>query len=169
MTHIVGSLILGWLLADLLTGIFHWWEDRYGREEWPIIGPWIIAPNKLHHAAPLAFIEGGFWGRNRASITASLVVGLAWVSLAGPSILMVATLLGGALSNEVHRYAHQPSSAGPIIRILQQTGVLQSPKGHAAHHRPPQDTQFCVLTDWLNPTLEALGFWRRLERIFSKG
>jgi hypothetical protein len=41
---IVGQLLLGWLLADFLTGVFHWWEDRLGKESWPVIGHLIIKP-----------------------------------------------------------------------------------------------------------------------------
>jgi hypothetical protein len=50
---VIGQLLVGWLLADLLSGIFHWWEDQFGKESWPVIGPWLIAPNRLHHAEPL--------------------------------------------------------------------------------------------------------------------
>lgn len=168
VSSIIGQLILGWLLADFLTGAFHWWEDRFGVETWPIIGPWIIAPNRLHHAEPLAFTEHGFIARNGASIIAAAVVGLGWYTLFGPSVCMASALLGGALANEVHFYAHKPSAAGALLSVLQQTGLIQSPKGHAAHHRPPQDKSFCVLTDWLNPALEAIGFWRRLEALAMK-
>lgn len=169
LSTIVGQALLGWLLADLVTGAFHWWEDRFGREDWPLIGPWLIAPNRLHHAAPLAFAQHGFWPRNAASIVAALVVGFAWLLLTGPSVLMAAALAGGALANEVHYFAHRPSAAGPVLRVLQQTGLVQSPKGHAAHHRPPHQVNYCVLTDWLNPALEAVGLWSRLERAFRRG
>jgi hypothetical protein len=64
--------------------------------------------------------------------------------------------IGGALANEVHRYAHQPSAAPGWVRVLQEIGLCQSPKEHSAHHRPPHDANFCILTDWLNPLLEAI-------------
>jgi hypothetical protein len=165
---IFGQVILGWLLADFLTGSFHWWEDRFGAETWPVIGPWIIAPNRLHHSVPLAFTEHGFVARNGASIAAAAAAGAAWTLLLGPSVLMAATLTGSALANEVHYYAHKPSAAGPILSVLQQTGLMQSPKVHASHHRPPNDTNYCVLTDWLNPTLEAVRLWPRLERLLGR-
>ena len=161
MSEIVGQLLLGWLLADLLTGAFHWWEDEFGNEDWPLIGKWLIAPNRLHHVEPLAFSEHGFWGRNRASIIAASIFGAAWLSLVGPSAFIAAFIVGAALANEVHFLAHSPSNAGPVVRVLQQTGLFQSPKAHALHHRPPFNVNYCVLTDWLNPTLEALGVWRR--------
>ena len=165
MSEIVGQLLLGWLLADFLTGTFHWWEDEFGNEEWPLIGPWLITPNRLHHVDPLAFAANGFWGRNCESIAIAILVGIGWAWVA-PSFFMAAFLVGAALANEVHFLAHSPKNAGPIARVLQQTGVFQSPKVHAAHHRPPFAHNYCVLTDWLNPALEAVGFWRRVERAF---
>jgi len=38
-------VIFAILLADLISGIFHWWEDRYGNPNWPIIGKYIVEPN----------------------------------------------------------------------------------------------------------------------------
>lgn len=165
---VVGELLLGWLLADLVTGAFHWWEDRFGREDWPIVGSWIIAPNRLHHADPLAFTLHGFWARNGAALITATAAAALLTLIAGPAVWIAALATGGALSNEVHRYAHQPSRAPTWIRILQEIGLAQSPKVHAVHHRPPQDQNYCVLTDWLNPPLEAIGFWSRLERLFGR-
>lgn len=150
------GFLLGWLLADILTGIFHWWEDRHGDESWPIIGPWIIAPNRLHHTDPMAFTRHGFWDRNRASIIAALIFGAGWLWLLGPSSVLVGVVLGAALSNEVHFYAHRPALAPAAVRLLQRTGFLQAPKNHALHHRPPHSVNFCVLTDWLNPLIRRL-------------
>jgi hypothetical protein len=169
LSSIVGQALLGWLLADLVTGLFHWWEDRCGRADWPLLGQWLIAPNRLHHVDPMAFTRHGFVARNGASIAAALAVGALGLIIAGPSVLLAVTVIGGAIANEVHFYAHRPSCAGQVLRVLQQTGVIQSPKGHAAHHRPPHQVNYCVLTDWLNPTLEAVGLWRELDRIFVKG
>jgi sterol desaturase/sphingolipid hydroxylase (fatty acid hydroxylase superfamily) len=162
---IVGEIILGWLLADLLTAFFHWWEDRVGNPNWRIIGPWLILPNRLHHDDPLAFIRGKtFWDRNRATFIAAGSVGglLCW--LLGPSIWLASTVIGASLSNEIHRYAHEPKAAGKWIKVLQEIGAFQSPKQHAKHHRPPQDANYCVVTDWLNPIFQTIGFWPWLER-----
>jgi hypothetical protein len=152
----VGELLLGWLAADLVTGAFHWWEERLGNENWPIIGPWLIAPNRLHHVDPLAFTRHGFMTRNGAQLLLVGFLGAILLLAFGPSPFLAALIIGSAVSNEVHRYAHQPALAPAWIRVFQQTGLLQSPKGHAGHHRPPWDANFCVLTDWLNPIIEAV-------------
>jgi ubiquitin-conjugating enzyme E2 variant len=168
LATLVGEAVLGWLAADFLSGAFHWWEDRYGRTSWPLVGPWIIAPNRLHHVKPLAFLEKTFWGRNNASIIASSLVGAVLAATFGMSLWLAVMGLGGALANEVHRYTHQPSQAPAWVRLLQEIGLLQSPKSHALHHRPPQDRNYCVLSDWLNPVLEKVRLWDRLEGIFGK-
>jgi hypothetical protein len=160
LAQILGQAVIGWILADFVTGAFHWWEDCFGRAEWPVIGPWLIAPNRLHHTQPLAFTRHGFWARNGASVMAAAVIGSALCWALGPSVWLAALCLGGALANEVHRYAHEPSRAPRWILILQQVGMMQSPKEHARHHRPPYEANYCVLTDWLNPLFEATGFWR---------
>lgn len=164
----VGQALMGWLLADLLGGAFHWWEDRLASERWPIIGPWLIEPNRLHHTDPLAFLSGTFAYRNGATIALALAVGAARLAAAGPSTMLAFAVLGGALSNEAHYFAHRPGAAGPVLRVLQETGLIQSPKHHAGHHRPPHERRYCVLTDWLNPTLDALRVWERLERLIGR-
>ena len=64
--QLVVQLLLGWLLADFLSGVLHWIEDRFGRgrEHWPVLGQLIFAPNLLHHADPTDFLRASFVGRN---------------------------------------------------------------------------------------------------------
>ena len=168
VAEIVGQLLLGWLLADLVAGIFHWWEDEIGKEDWAVLGPWLIAPNRLHHKDPLAFTQNSFWHRNRAACIAAVCIGIIWWSAFGPSIMMASALVGGAISNEIHYYAHKPSKGGKIVRLLQDVGIFQSPKKHAMHHRPPHDKCFCVNTDWLNPILNQMRFWNLARAVCRK-
>jgi ubiquitin-conjugating enzyme E2 variant len=166
---IVGQIVLGWLLADFLGGVFHWWEDRIGNPNTPIIGKWIVIPNRLHHDKPLYFIQNGtFWSRNRALIVLSLIVGTALSLVFGFSPFIAALMIGGAFTNEVHAWAHRPSKAPKWVRVLQETGLLQSPKGHAKHHKPPLDKNYCILTDLLNPFLDKMKFFPRLERVLRR-
>lgn len=158
-----GEIILGFLLADLLTGIVHWWMQRVAKETWPVIGSWAIRANREHHDDPLSFLSKGFVYRNYASAVIAGLVGLVWWLVIGLSVMLVITVITTALSNEIHRFTHEPHKAGPILKVMQEIGILQSPKGHSRHHRPPQNTNYCPITDWLNPILEAVGFWPRLE------
>jgi ubiquitin-conjugating enzyme E2 variant len=75
---------------------------------------------------------------------------------------VVGTLAFISMGNEVHAWSHKrPRST--IVRVLQDMKLLLSPEQHARHHRAPYDVCFCTLTNWLNPVLDALRFWRALE------
>jgi ubiquitin-conjugating enzyme E2 variant len=150
----VGEIVIGWLIADSLSGLFHRWQDS-GRESWPFIGPYLIAPSKLHHSKPLAFTAGSFLYRNGATYAGVLMVAGLWLALFGPSITLASATIGGLLTTQVHYWAHCPREAPKMVRVLQEIGAFQSPKGHAAHHRPPHTEHFCSLTDWLNPIIKA--------------
>lgn len=50
-------VMAAFLLADFVTGVFHWWEDRYGNPAWPVIGKLVVEPNILHHARNEKFTD----------------------------------------------------------------------------------------------------------------
>ena len=96
-----------------------------------------------------------------------LTVGRRLIWAFGPQVWIVSAMAFGCLINEVHYWAHRPSTAPAIVRVLQESGVLQAPKHHALHHRAPHDCRYCILTNLLNPALDKLGFWYGLERLFK--
>lgn len=71
----------------------------------------------------------------------------------------------GPLDGLIHGWAHQKCSRP--IRGLQLLGILHSPEQHAVHHTRPFDRHFCVMTDFANPVLEAVGFWETAETLVS--
>jgi len=165
---IIGSIVFGWLLADFIGGLFHWFEDRVARRDWPVLGDWVVKPNRLHHEKPLDFLNGSLLKRNLAVwvITAAILVATFLVTGSVPLWLAVAAV-GGAMSNEVHGWAHLPQSAPGLVRLLQETGLLQAPIHHSKHHRDDHDVSYCVLTNILNPFLNRLGFWNWLENMLT--
>ena len=58
------SVFGGLFLADFISGVFHWFEDRFGNPEWPVLGHTIRA-NQEHHFKPRAFLAGSFLSRNK--------------------------------------------------------------------------------------------------------
>ncbi len=46
---------------------------------------------------------------------------------------------------------------------LQQLKILQTAREHAKHHRGEKNTHYCVITNYLNPVLEKIGFWKGME------
>ena len=161
-----GQLIAGWLIADFLGGVVHWWEDRVGDESMPLIGRWVITPNRLHHRDAMAFTKKPFLVRNWTAFPVVAAIAGVWLWLLGPSVVLASAFLGAAISVEVHYQAHLPFATRPwqraLLRPLWDIGVIQSPAVHNRHHRWP-DGDYCALTGWLNPILEHARFWGGLE------
>lgn len=149
------EFIWGWLIADLLFGIFHEIgdSDRFGNL--PIV-KFIAAANIDHHKNPLAIVRQGYVSRNISSWIGTLIIGALWLSIFGVSWILIGFAAGGFMLSEVHKWAHSPRSAPYWARNIQKTGFFQSPKHHAIHHRPPHNKRFCVLTDYVNPVMDYI-------------
>jgi plasmanylethanolamine desaturase len=51
---------------------------------------------------------------------------------------------------------------------LQKIKLLQTQRHHAKHHSGEKDSHYCSVTNFLNPILEELEFWKGLERFNEK-
>ena len=73
-------------------------------------------------------------------------------------------LIYGLMANEIHAISHRTMKEnGKFISFLQKLGLLQSRRMHGYHHSAPYDVNYCVLTNYLNPILNKIGFWHFLE------
>jgi ubiquitin-conjugating enzyme E2 variant len=162
------ELVAVWLLADFVSGVVHWAEDSYGSESTPVIGRWVVAPNLLHHRSPLAFVQRS-WIASSWDLALVGVVVVAGAVIAGALTWHVGLfVLLGANANQVHKWNHMRRSSLPgAIRVLQRLRLLQSSSHHAGHHRGTKDSHYCVLTDFLNPLLDRVGWWRMLEKLLA--
>ncbi len=165
-TWIALQLFLLWTCADFITGIIHWWEDTYGNPNWPILGKHVVYPNMIHHQHPTQLLEGSYWNRINTSFIGATIVGtLLWL-LGMHAWQMVVCLLFCAQGNEIHAMSHRSDQAnGKLILFFQKTGLLQGRKTHRWHHKAPYETNFCVMSEFVNPILNIIGFWTKLEWI----
>lgn len=163
---LVIQAIAVYLFADFLSGLYHWIEDRYFGDEWPLIGAYVSKPNGRHHDDPTAMLRISYAQRNGASIVAAAIAIQITVLAHGPIWLMIAFALASQ-ANETHAWAHKRVQ-NRLIRGLQEFGVFQSPRHHAGHHKAPHDQRYCTLSDWLNPVLDRLRFWRALEVVADR-
>lgn len=150
--------------ADLTCGLVHWLEDNYGQEDWPVVGASVIAPNRLHHTQPRAFVRNSWWQSAHLQIKASTAIALAahWAGWLGWELIFFLTL--AASGNEIHKYAHRSRAEnGRLISWLQDYGVIQDRFHHAQHHRGRRNTHYCTITNWLNPIVDKTGCWRFME------
>lgn len=163
LAEFTGQALLGWLFADLVSGVLHWWEDRVGSVRTPLLGRHVVEPNRQHHRDPMAFTRTGVVWRSSTTWIAAALFSLIWLALFGASVTWAFATAGGLIVNEVHRWAHVPAKAPAIVVALQETGLFQSPRHHRRHHAPISDSHYCVLTDLLNPLLDRLRLWAGLE------
>lgn len=168
---IIAQLLLGWLLADFLSGVLHWIEDRFGpgREHWPVLGSLIFTPNIVHHADPTEFLRAGFIGRNWTTWAAALPIAALLVLAFGPQPWILSAAIAGAMANEIHAWAHRKTLAPRWALQLQAIGMLQSPRHHAVHHVPDHRRHYCIISDWVNPVLDHFEFWHSIEQLLPKG
>lgn len=161
----VFQLFLALSLADLIAGIVHWLEDSYGSSETPVIGKAIRA-NILHHQDPRDFLANNWWQNARSSLPIVLLFALLFYVSGCLNFFTVSTLLIGWNANEVHKWAHQSKRERPWFATqLQNMRIIMSPRHHYKHHRNNHDTDYCVMTPWVNPILSTLNFWRIAEWI----
>ena len=156
------------LLADFVTGIGHWLEDAYGTEETPVIGPLVIKPNIVHQHYPRLFTKLTWWQSSwdLLLLGALIVGGAAWADVLTWHVWLFAILCVNA--NQVHKWSHMSrAEVGPLVSFLQDYWILQTPRQHALHHTDPKNTFYCPLTNLLNPALEFVGLWPKLEAVIE--
>jgi ubiquitin-conjugating enzyme E2 variant len=168
----LGAIAGSVLLADFVSGVVHWAEDTYARfkprRKVRLLNV-VARDNEVHHRRPRDFLKRNWWQSS-------------WdLALVGAAILAIAHLLGGiswALlvfvllsvnANQMHKWAHRNPRENPaLVTWLQRMHLLQSPRHHGRHHAGRKDSHYCVVTNFLNPLLEEVNFWRRLERAVER-
>ena len=159
------QLFAGWMAADFLSGVFHWAEDRYGSPRWPVFGG-AIRDTIRHHRKPRGFLSKPVLARSwRVFLIAGLGLS-AFILLGWLNAFTLTLVIAAGLANEIHAAAHStPGENGRLVTTLQRLGVIQSHAHHAAHHRGLKNVNYCTVTNWLNPILERMRFWRRVEAV----
>jgi len=166
------AIPLGVVGGDFVSGIVHWAADTYGSEDMRVIGPSLVKPFRLHHVFPRDICTHGLvettgnvcilavpvfvaclylmWLMPQSGLLAFSVVCFAFVAAA-----TVAT-------NQFHKWAHQENPSS-FARWLQRRRLVLEPQHHKRHHTEPFDVNYCITNGWLNPLLNKLQFFRRLE------
>jgi len=160
------TLIATLALVDFVSGIVHWAEDTFGTHSAPIVGRWIVMPNEVHHRDATAFVSNTWLASSWDLLAVGALVALATWHLDAWSWATWLFIVLGVNANQIHKWNHSPAANRPAsIRFLQRVYLLQSSWHHAAHHRGAKNTSYCVITPFVNPILDSIGFWRALETI----
>jgi ubiquitin-conjugating enzyme E2 variant len=168
VVEFLAALLATVLLADLVSGLVHWWEDAYARAGDGPLGR-VARDNLRHHARPREFLAKGYWASSwDLWLLGAVVVAAAFVldALSWHVVLFVVLV---ANANQVHKWAHMRSDELPrLVRWAQRMQLLQTTRHHSKHHQGTRNTHYCVLTNVLNPVLEELQLWSRVERVIEK-
>jgi hypothetical protein len=163
---------LGIVGGDFISGIVHWAADTYGSEDMPLIGPSLVKPFRLHHIYPRDICTHGLVETTGnvcilAVPALSFFLYLMWlipnsVWLAFSSVSFALMSMATVATNQFHKWAHQESPSA-FARWLQRKRLVLEPQHHKRHHTQPFDVNYCITNGWLNPLLNKLKFFRRLE------
>jgi hypothetical protein len=161
---------MGYVAADLISGLVHWIFDTWGSEDTPVIGRSFIAPFREHHRDAASITRHDFieTNGNNSIATAPILVLACFISTeTGTGVFMLGfvlfTSLGVLATNQIHKWAHV-ERAPQMVTLLQRLRLILPGDHHRLHHAEPYQTHYCITTGWMNPLLGAVDFHRRVER-----
>ncbi|XP_022717921.1 fatty acid desaturase 4, chloroplastic-like [Durio zibethinus] len=163
---------VGYILADLLSGIYHWVIDNYGDASTPIFGSQ-IADFQGHHKQPWNFTRHQF-AKNLHVPARSVTLYMLPIDIFcnEPVIQGFVSICAGCImfSQQFHTWSHTTKSKlPPLVVALQDAGVLLSRSQHSAHHRPPYNSNYCIVSGVWNKLLDKYKVFEALEKfIFFK-
>jgi ubiquitin-conjugating enzyme E2 variant len=163
------TIFIAILLADFITGFFHWFEDSYLPycTKFPIFRD-IAKDNVLHHYFPRAMLAYSNLEHCHYSLPATILIALLLflkfpVFLKRNAVFILVLFVFVNMANIIHSWAHmRKCELNPLIAFLQEHGLLQSHEYHRVHHRTG-NARFCVITPLLNSILDNVRFWSGIE------
>lgn len=167
--------LIGYLGADLLSGIIHWGGDTVGDERTPLVGKNFITHFRTHHVDPKAITRHDFVETNGNNCIVSLSP-LAAADVLLPAVqgfgLFACSVVGFVTlfvfgTNQFHKWAHADDPPR-VVRLLQRMRLILPPGHHQIHHTAPHDTYYCITVGWMNPLLARIRFFRALEWMLAK-
>lgn len=176
MLYLLVSVAVAWLVADLLSGVIHFIEDRYIALNSPGILGEIAKDNDEHHSKPTKMLMISPWENIKMSVYAATPFFVILVLIGAPLWLCLSVAFT-SLANLIHRWSHTPDrQLNRVILFLQKYRILHPKDQHAEHHYamgqivPRFDAQerYCVITGLLNPILDSNKVWVRIEGWLSK-
>ena len=172
----ISSLFLGYIFADLMTGTVHWFCDSFFSEKTPIIGNLIISPFREHHLYPHLITEDKFIEQDTTSFFLFMpflyqAVFIQNNYLDNPNLIhihffLIGVCIGTFCTNIFHKWAHQKNE-NILIHGLQKLGLILNFDNHKKHHND-HSKSYCVTSGILNPILDYLKFFPKMELVIRQ-
>ncbi|XP_042478163.1 fatty acid desaturase 4, chloroplastic [Macadamia integrifolia] len=159
---------LGYLLADLGSGVYHWAIDNYGDASTLVVGSQIEA-FQGHHKWPWTITRRQF-ANNLHALARAVAFVVVPIDLTSNDMVVNAFVgvCSGCImfSQQFHAWAHGTKSRlPPLVVALQDAGVLVSRTQHATHHRPPYNNNYCIVSGAWNEFLDRQRVFEALEMV----
>lgn len=163
------GILIGYLFADFIIGIYHWIKDTYFSPYTPLVGDLFIWNSRLHHVRPTHVTTYNDLDMIKTTAQwtflwmAPLMYYIEFSSFTITLFLMI------SINDIVHKYAHMSVTERPKwITFMQNIKVFQTQEEHHLHHIEPYDTYYCPITPYLNGPLEKINFWKKNEYLIEK-
>jgi ubiquitin-conjugating enzyme E2 variant len=168
------AMLLGYLGADFLSGMVHWFCDTWGSISWPLVGQTVLRTFREHHFDSKAITRHDFVETNGSNAAIGMVPMLCTLPLTPQESLWSwgAVLCGCTMSffilmtSQIHKWAHSDEPPRPVA-FLQRWNLILSPQHHDKHHTAPFTRNYCITAGWLNPVAEYFRVFPRLERLIT--
>ncbi|KDP39104.1 hypothetical protein JCGZ_00861 [Jatropha curcas] len=159
---------IGYILADLGSGAYHWGIDNYGDASTAVFGSQIEA-FQGHHKWPWTITRRQF-ANNLHALAKAITFFVLPIDLAcnDPIVHGFVCVCASCImfSQQFHAWAHgTKSKLPPLVVALQDVGLLVSRSQHAAHHRPPYNNNYCIVSGVWNEFLDKLKVFEALEMV----
>lgn len=168
-------LAVGYLVADLVSGVVHWAGDTLGSEATPLVGASFIGPFRRHHTDPSDITRHDFIETNGnnsivsvgflSPVTVLMPEEPGWLFYWAAVMWSLCTWMLG--TNQFHKWAHAPRPPA-WVRALQRTGVILDPVHHRFHHQSPHLTHYCITHGHCDRLLGRMRVFRRLESAIAR-
>lgn len=160
--------LIGYVLADLGSGVYHWGIDNYGDASTPVFGSQIEA-FQGHHKWPWTITRRQF-ANNLHALARAVTFTVLPLDLVfnDPVVHGFVWVCSGCImfSQQFHAWAHGTKSRlPPLVVALQDAGLLVSRSQHAAHHHAPYNNNYCIVSGVWNEFLDDNKVFEALEMI----
>lgn len=170
---VLSVVLLGYLMADFVSGFVHWMADTWGSANMPAIGKAFVRPFREHHVDEKAITRHDFIETNGNNCLISIPVAImcvamphtstAWVFLAGALGSMIFWVMA---TNQFHKWSHLDNPPA-VISFFQRVHLILPPAHHQIHHTAPYNKYYCITVGWLNKPLAMIAFFPTMERIVT--
>ncbi len=166
LPEVAVSLVGGWLLADLISGGVHYFFDYFPIKSKDYQSLSFLEERALmvfqgHHYFPKRVTEFSYWFLTKDTYLLTLSFLASGVIFGCYDYDISASLLGitalvGTQTAYVHALSHGKHADNRLVKFLQKTGLIISPKVHNGHHKDPEHaSDYCLFNGHMNWVLDS--------------